>query len=68
GYSVREVLDAARAVLGSEVRHSIGPRRTGDPARLVADPTLAANVLHWIPQHSALTTIVEDALRSRRDR
>ncbi len=66
GYSVREILDTAREVLGKDVPHSIGPRRAGDPPRLVADASLAASALGWAPGRSTLSTIVEDALRSRR--
>jgi UDP-glucose-4-epimerase GalE len=65
GYSVREVIDAAAAVLGREVPFIVGARRDGDPPRLVADPSLAKSLLGWAPQRPQLTTIVEDALRSR---
>ncbi|MBA3503595.1 MAG: UDP-glucose 4-epimerase GalE, partial [Deltaproteobacteria bacterium] len=65
GYSVREVIDAASAVLGRDVPFVLGARRDGDPPRLVADPTLAKSLLGWTPQRAELTTIVEDALRSR---
>jgi UDP-glucose 4-epimerase len=65
GYSVREVIEAAERVLGKAVPHVIGPRRAGDPAQLVADPSRAKQRLGWEPQRSDLETIVEDALRSR---
>lgn len=65
GYSVREVIDAAREVLGREIPVVMGARRDGDPPRLVADPARARGLLGWRPQRSELTTIVEDALRSR---
>jgi UDP-glucose 4-epimerase len=65
GYSVREVIEAAERVLGKAVPHVIGPRRAGDPAQLVADPSRAKQLLGWEPQRSGLETIVEDALRSR---
>jgi UDP-glucose-4-epimerase GalE len=65
GYSVREVIETTGRVLGRPVPHSIGPRRAGDPARLVADPTRAMSVLSWRPERSDLTTIVQDAARSR---
>jgi UDP-glucose-4-epimerase GalE len=65
GYSVREVLAATRRVTGREVPHELGPRRAGDPPRLVADPLRAASVLGWSARRSQLDTIVEDALRSR---
>lgn len=67
GYSVREVLDATAEVVGRPVPHSECPRRPGDPAELVADPTRARELLGWTPQRSSLETIIEDALRSRRN-
>jgi UDP-glucose-4-epimerase GalE len=66
GYSVREVIDAAAVVLGRPVPHTFGPRRAGDPSRLVADPTRGATRLEWRAQRSELAQILEDALRSRR--
>jgi UDP-glucose 4-epimerase len=66
GRSVREVIEAARAVVGAEVPHAIGARRAGDPAALVADATRAQEVLGWSPKRSELGAIVEDTLRSRR--
>ncbi|MDB4959739.1 MAG: galE [Myxococcales bacterium] len=65
GFSVRQVIDAAEAVLGRPVPHSMSPRRAGDPPSLVADPSAALTALGWRPQRSDLVTIVEDALRSR---
>jgi len=66
GYSVREVIDTASAVLGVEIPHVVGPRREGDPPVLVADPSRAIATLQWQPTRSDLRTILEDALRSRR--
>lgn len=66
GYSVREVIDTASEVLGRTVPHVIGPRRVGDPALLVADPSRAIAELGWQPSRSDLRTILDDALRSRR--
>jgi len=65
GYSVREVIDAAQRVVGRDVPHTIGARRAGDPPQLVADASRAFALFDWTPQRSALTTLVEDALRSR---
>lgn len=45
GFSVRQVLDAAAAVAGRPVPHSIAPRRPGDPPELVADPRTALALL-----------------------
>ena len=66
GYSVREVIDAASAALGAPVPHSMGARRAGDPASLVAQPGRAVELLGWAPKRSALATILADALRARR--
>jgi UDP-glucose-4-epimerase GalE len=65
GYSVREVIETTGKVLGHPVPYVMGPRRAGDPPRLVADPGRASELLRWTPQRSDLTTIVEDAARSR---
>lgn len=62
GYSVREVIATAAAVTGREVPHEVGPRRAGDPPRLVADPSLARETLgEALTQRSSLVAIVEDA-------
>ncbi|MDQ3364984.1 MAG: UDP-glucose 4-epimerase GalE [Myxococcota bacterium] len=68
GFSVREVIDAVRRVLDRPVPCTVGPRRAGDPPRLVADPGRAFEVLRWSPQRAELVTIVEDAVRSRAQR
>ncbi|ROR32791.1 UDP-glucose 4-epimerase GalE [Inmirania thermothiophila] len=61
GFSVREVIETARRVTGRAIRVREGPRRAGDPARLVADSRRAREVLGWRPRHDALETIVAHA-------
>jgi UDP-glucose 4-epimerase len=61
GYSVLEVIDAARRVTGREVPHEFGPRREGDPPRLVGDARRAREVLGWAPRHPELDAIVRSA-------
>jgi len=61
GASVRQVLDAVERVTGKAVPHWLGPRREGDPAELVADPSRAFSGLGWTPRLSDLDTIVETA-------
>ena len=63
GYSVQQVVDAARAVTGRPIEVRTGPRRAGDPARLVANAALAREVLRWAPRHASLHDIVRDAWR-----
>jgi UDP-glucose 4-epimerase len=53
GMSVREVIAAVERATGATVPHRFGPRRPGDPAALVADASVAAAVLGWVPELTA---------------
>ncbi len=66
GYSVREVIDAARAVTGREVPVAEGPCRAGDCTRLVSGSGRAEAELGWRPARSTLETMIEDAWRWHR--
>ena len=61
GFSVKEVIDTACKVTGIDIPVVIAERRAGDPARLVADSTLARKSLNWQPVYSSLETIIEHA-------
>jgi UDP-glucose 4-epimerase len=61
GYSVREVIDAARRVTGRAIPQRYGERRPGDPARLVADAGRIARELGWAPRFPDLEDIVAHA-------
>lgn len=61
GFSVQQVLDAVQKVSGREVCVIDGPRREGDPARLVADAKRARQILNWKPVYTELETIVTHA-------
>ncbi|WP_226825018.1 UDP-glucose 4-epimerase GalE [Acidithiobacillus ferriphilus] len=63
GFSVREVVDAARRVTGREIPLRMMPRRPGDPARLVADSAAARRDLGWRPQFPDLETMISHAWR-----
>lgn len=63
GASVAEVIDEARRVTGRPISVVQAPRRPGDPARLVADPGAAGEVLSWSCRRSDLGTILRDAWR-----
>ena len=65
GKSVREIVDAARAVTGAPIPAVEAPARAGDVAVLVAKVERAARVLGWQAQRSALTQIVGDAWLAR---
>ena len=64
GYSVLQVLDQTNRIAGKPVPYVIGPRRSGDAPRLVADATRAKSVLGWRPNHS-LASQIESSLRWR---
>ena len=61
GYSVMEMINAARKVTGHPIPAEIGERRPGDPARLIADSTKAHEVLHWQPQITGMEDIIATA-------
>ena len=63
GFSVMQVVEAARAVTGHPVPVTCGPRRAGDPAALVADARLARKELGWRPAYPDLESMVESAWR-----
>jgi UDP-glucose-4-epimerase GalE len=60
-HSVREVIDTVQRVTGFTVPFTVGPRRPGDPAVLVAAPQKALGALGWMPRFSDLETIVSTA-------
>jgi UDP-glucose 4-epimerase len=61
GYSVREVIETARAVTGHPIPALESPRRTGDPARLVAASERIRRELGWTPQFPDLKDILASA-------
>jgi len=61
GFSVREVLAAAEAVVGHAIPATAGPRRPGDPPVLVARADRAVELLGWRPAHPSLEEIVGSA-------
>lgn len=61
GFSVMEVIEAARKVTGKEIKAVIAPRRAGDPSRLIANSAKAQEVLGWNPNFPEIEKIIEDA-------
>jgi UDP-glucose 4-epimerase len=60
GHTVREVLATVGEVTGRDTTPTILPRRPGDPAGMVADPSLARRLLGWTAQRD-LDAMVESA-------
>lgn len=65
GHSVREIVAAAERASGSSIPAEIGPRRPGDPARLVASAEKARRELGWTPRQD-LDEIVASAWKWHR--
>lgn len=63
GFSVREVIAMAERVTRKIVPHEIAPRRTGDPASLVASSAKARSELGWLPRYVELEPIIDSAWR-----
>ena len=63
GSSVFEVVSAAEKVVGCAIATEVAPRRAGDAAVLVADPSQARKRLSWSTRHSSLSEIISDAWR-----
>lgn len=62
GASVKEVVDTMKQVSGVDFQAEEAPRRTGDPATLVADNRRAKEVLKWEPEYDDLALICETTL------
>lgn len=61
GYTVKEMLEAARRVTGEPIPAKVAPRRAGDPAKLVASPEKIERVLGWKPEYTNIEDIIRTA-------
>lgn len=61
GFSVKEMVEAARKATGVDIKSKVGPRRAGDPDILVADSTAAREVLGWKPNYDNVEDIIKTA-------
>jgi UDP-glucose 4-epimerase len=68
GRSVLEVMHAVEKITGKKVPHSIGPRRAGDPAVLVANADKLKRTLGWKPKFPDLDDIVTTAWQFEKKR
>lgn len=66
GYTVTEVIAAAREVTGCDIEFVRAPRRAGDPPALVANIRRAVDMLDWRPEFEDLRYIIETAWRWHR--
>lgn len=61
GFSVKEIIDAARRVTGHEIPAEVTNRRPGDPAVLIASSKKAQELLGWVPKHNNIEEIISSA-------
>lgn len=63
GFSVKQVVEAARRITGKSIVTQVGPRRAGDPPTLVASSAAARRELGWKPVYGDVDSIIETAWR-----
>lgn len=63
GFTVLEMIDAARKVTGHSIPLKIEGRRSGDPAVLIASSEKAREILKWNPQFENIEKMISDAWR-----
>lgn len=61
GFSVLEIIEAAREVTNHPIPIEISPRREGDPAVLIASSAKARRILNWNPQYENIKKMISDA-------
>ena len=61
GFSVKQIIAAAREVTGHPIPAEIAPRRAGDPDFLVSDPSRALREIGWQAQYTSPRDIIASA-------
>ncbi|MEX0331858.1 MAG: UDP-glucose 4-epimerase GalE [Puniceicoccaceae bacterium] len=61
GFSVKEVIEAARKITGHPIPAEVAPRRPGDPAILVAGSQKIISELGWQPRYTDIESIIQTA-------
>ena len=62
GISNHEIIDYITIHYG-QLKLQVGPRRPGDPDRLIADASLAKSILDWKPNYSTINQIIDSAYK-----
>ena len=68
GFSVKEMIEAAREATGLDIKVEIGERRAGDPAQLIASSEKARKVLGWQPKFTDVKAVIGTAWKWHRQR
>lgn len=61
GFTVKEMIEAARKVTGHAIPAKVCERRAGDPAKLVADSAKARKELGWEPKFENVEAMISSA-------
>lgn len=61
GYSVREVIKCVKKITCTDIKEINCPRRIGDPPVLIADTSLATDLINWSPNYDNIDNIIETA-------
>lgn len=61
GFSVKQIIQAAREVTGHPIPAMLQGRRAGDPARLIGGSDRLRHDLRWNPQYADINTIIRTA-------
>jgi UDP-glucose 4-epimerase len=61
GFSVKEVIDAAKEITGKTINVIFGDRRVGDPPALVGSSEKARKILNWQPKYADIKLILQHA-------
>ncbi len=61
GFSVKEMIEAAKKVTGKNIKVEIGERRPGDPAQLIASSEKAHKILGWNPKFTDVEVVIKTA-------
>ncbi len=61
GFSVKEMIEAAKKVTGKDIKVEMGERRAGDPAKLIASAEKAKKILGWVPKFDDVEKIIKTA-------
>ncbi len=61
GFSVKEMIEAAKKATGRDIKVVMGNRRMGDPAQLIASSEKAQRILSWKPQYTDVEDVIGTA-------
>ena len=61
GFSVKEMIEAAKKATGRDIKVEMGERRAGDPAQLIASSAKARKILGWQPKFTDVEQVIGTA-------